>query len=440
MDKQRFEPPPPRQLLPDLPEDLDALCVDLLRRHPESRPTGRDVLRRLGSVPVDLGTSPSRSSSGQAIPLIGREPHLEALADAFAAVRRGRTVAFYLHGRSGVGKSALVRSFLDGLAEREGAVVLAGRCYERESVPYKALDGVVDALSRYLGRLPHPEVLALLPRDVRPLARIFPVLQRAAAVPELRHAPEVLDPQELRRRGFAALRELLARLGRPQAVGAGHRRPAVGGPRQRGAALRAAAAPRPPRPAAAGQLPERGCGDEPPPAGTPRRTGRGGCGPRPARDGRRGTHRAGSRDPGVGRCSAGRARARGPWPTPSPGSRGAIRSSSPSSCGISSPGTELADRSPSRERITLDEVLWSRIVRLPEEARRLLEVISVAGRPLSPSEACRAAGLEADERATMAILPPAGSSGARVPRRSSRSRPITIGSARPSWPTSPRPS
>ena len=61
-------------------------------------------------------------------------------------MKKGVFISF--EGGDGAGKTTLVRHFLDRVAEHEGAVVLMGKCYEQESVPYKAFDGLVDALSR----------------------------------------------------------------------------------------------------------------------------------------------------------------------------------------------------------------------------------------------------------------------------------------------------
>ncbi|HET6879366.1 MAG TPA: protein kinase [Pirellulales bacterium] len=211
--KQERDPVPPRDLALDIPGDLNDLCLQLLLRTPEARPSGDEILRRLAAsrattppvLPVVLPGPPAT--------LLGRQGQLELLANAFQAVCNRRTVLTFVHGQSGIGKTALVRKFLDGLGSDEGTLILSGRCYEQESVPYKAVDTVVDALTRYLSRLSFHEARALLPRDVTTLARLFPVLSRVPAVAAFPHGVDVRDPQELRRRAFTALRELLARLG-----------------------------------------------------------------------------------------------------------------------------------------------------------------------------------------------------------------------------------
>ena len=120
----------------------------------------------------------------------------------------------YLHGTSGIGKTALVRHFLEELQREEpDTLVLTGRCYERESVPYKALDSLVDSLSRYLRDLASTDVESLLPRDITPLARLFPVLYQVEAVSSTRRrVRRTPESQELRRRAFAAFRELFDRI------------------------------------------------------------------------------------------------------------------------------------------------------------------------------------------------------------------------------------
>jgi len=201
---------------PSLPPELDQLAVDLLRLDPAQRPDGDDILRALGAAPAAEPGPRGRTEAPPATPdlLVGRDDVLAGLQQALDDSRAEmRTISVFLHGASGVGKSAVVRQFLDQVRHDGRAIVLEGRCYERESVPYKALDALIDALSSHLARRPHAEVERLVPPDISTLARLFPVLDRVPAVAEAAELRfDVADPHESRRRGFAALRALLRRM------------------------------------------------------------------------------------------------------------------------------------------------------------------------------------------------------------------------------------
>ena len=214
--KRTQTPPSPASLVDGLPEDLVRLCMALLDRDPSRRPGGREIIAVLGGEIPDSIDLPEPI---RAFPLIGRTRHLHVLDEVFSGLNRGRTESIFVFGRTGTGKTTLIRSFLDGLIARNEAVVLFGRCYERESVPYKALDSLIDSLARHLKGLPVREAQSVLPADVAFLARVFPVLQSVPAVASSRYdAPSMPDQQELRRRAFAGLRELLAKLGKHNAL------------------------------------------------------------------------------------------------------------------------------------------------------------------------------------------------------------------------------
>jgi hypothetical protein len=211
--KQTRDPAPPCVLSPEVPADLDLLCRDLLRRQARARPSGREVLARLGEGA--RGAVALVSAAGVADRFfVGRHVELDRLRDGFADVLRGRARAFLVSGGSGVGKSALVRALLAELRmHRPDVVVLEGRCYASESLPYKALDAVIDDLARLLARLPDGALREVLPTDLAWLAQVFPVLRRVPAIDDAAAVgSSVGDPVERRRRALDALRGLLARL------------------------------------------------------------------------------------------------------------------------------------------------------------------------------------------------------------------------------------
>jgi eukaryotic-like serine/threonine-protein kinase len=213
--KQRAEAPSPKLLAPHVPADLNQLCEELLRRDPAARPSGTQVLERLGQSRQARRGGPSLiTSKAGPTRLIGRERHLRALADAYDHASAGAAVTVCVQGPSGIGKTALVKQFLHGLRDHEREpVILTGRCYHQESVPYKAVDGIIDSLAQYLMGLTAVEAARLLPRDMAALVRLFPALRDVDPLPAIRsRITETGDSLELRRHAFAALRELLGAL------------------------------------------------------------------------------------------------------------------------------------------------------------------------------------------------------------------------------------
>jgi serine/threonine protein kinase len=218
--KQIGDAPQPRQWVPDIPDDLDTLCRELLDPEPEKRPSGRQILERLSLPDPEGPTERERSTAvgvgeeGSESLFVGREETLDALEEAWRASRE-EAVSIYLKGPSGIGMSAVTERFVERIHRRNPrAVLLLGRCYPQESVPYKALDSLVDSLSRFLFGRPPEELERLLPPGMGALARVFPVLRRIEAVARRESAGEGREstPQRQRHQAFEALRELLRRI------------------------------------------------------------------------------------------------------------------------------------------------------------------------------------------------------------------------------------
>jgi len=399
--KQTIDPPPPAELIPGVPIDLNSLCRELLHRDPDRRLSGSQIISRLDRASAAAPAANAASGNpGWTLPFVGRNDLLDDLHSSFNAMCVGTAIVVHVSGRSGVGKSRLVQQFLDQLAGKPGTVVLQGRCYENESVPYKAIDSLLDSLSQYLRSRTAEEIQSLVPRDMGLLARVFPVLSQVSAVLDSPQILPVPDRRELRRRAFAALRELLARLG--------DRHPLVlciddlhwGDVDSAEILQELTRTPRPPRLMLLVSYRSENLAQNP-----CLRVLQSDVGNRSAQRYMKVKPLA----PEDARDLARQLLVHQPADVDS-----VIQWVAEESRGMPyfileliqhlSVGIHVDQNADQGEGIDLDGVLWRRVERLPEPSRSLLEILAVAGQPLPAGQALAAADLEADRHTLIALL------------------------------------
>lgn len=219
-EAQKRPPVPPAKRVPGVPPDLDRLAQVLLDPDPAAR-AGGDLLRELltsATEVVRVTSGPVRQIRMESV-FVGREAEYARLRKSFLSVCSGSPQVLHVEGISGVGKTSLLEKFVSDMHDEHGALVLRSRCHFQESIRYKAIDGLVDTLSRFLV-LQDPSALgALVPRHVTALIKVFPVLERVPfPIPAEMFEPLAADPHITLARAAEALRELLSRLAKHRTV------------------------------------------------------------------------------------------------------------------------------------------------------------------------------------------------------------------------------
>jgi hypothetical protein len=201
---------PPSALCPDVPPDLSELCRELLRVEPAARPHGQSLARRWAwEQHLALGAPAAERRREETF--VGREAELAELERAHRRSAEFSPVIVVVEGESGVGKTALVERFTSRLAA--ATLVFRGRCFERESLPYKAFDGVVEGIAAHLSGLPHADARVLLGGYGAAIARAFPAFETLLLkLEEALPGGDAFEVHRERQRAFAGLKRVLSRL------------------------------------------------------------------------------------------------------------------------------------------------------------------------------------------------------------------------------------
>jgi tRNA A37 threonylcarbamoyladenosine biosynthesis protein TsaE len=202
---KQTEPLPDLRSLPaSVPLRLRELCMRMLARDPNQRPSAHELVDEFGGRPTLTETRP---------PPVCPDQELAQLHAALTRVQlRQACVTVHVRGRAGSGKSSLLRRFVSGIHAQD-ALVLRARCRVQETVSYKAFDGIVEGLAVYLRSLPAARRDTLRPARVDALVSTFPAFEHVwphEAVPA-GSSGAVDEPHRL---AWVGLRDVIVELAR----------------------------------------------------------------------------------------------------------------------------------------------------------------------------------------------------------------------------------
>ncbi|MEE2787031.1 MAG: serine/threonine-protein kinase [Myxococcota bacterium] len=171
----RNTPPPSLvQRVPGSSPELILVCMALLKKDPLQRPSAREALEMLHAQ-TDFHSPVTE--------FIGRVPARRQLHSALSEVQSGEGRFVLIEGESGVGKTALVECFTRE-ARLFGASFFTGTCVQRDHVPMRGLDTIVERMAEAYRR------------ETARIMRRLSIGERAALIDGFEFLGELLPPEE----------------------------------------------------------------------------------------------------------------------------------------------------------------------------------------------------------------------------------------------------
>jgi tetratricopeptide (TPR) repeat protein len=202
------QPVPLARLNPSTPLALDALVHRMLSKHPDERPTARDVedtlsMMATGDTLTVTTALPARRTT------VGREAERDQLRRALQRTREGRGLLLTVSGEAGIGKSSLVEDFLAEAAARpDRPIVARGRCSERLAGAEAYLP-ILDAFDHLLNRHTGDSVQQVM-KAVAPtwFLQVAMGVSEQSGVAQLRMEAQAASQERLKREAGNLLQDL----------------------------------------------------------------------------------------------------------------------------------------------------------------------------------------------------------------------------------------